>query len=263
MPFVARGGTKIHYTDTGGAGQAIVLGHSMLMDNEMFEPQRSALGQEYRIVAIDSRGHGPSSDDGTPFSYWDLARDAWAVVDHLGIDRVVVGGVEDGASTALRMALLAPPRVRGVVVIGCTAKAMPPDRRVGYREVLDYWAGDGPLTPTIKMVSALTIGGTLEDKLPWWDKWMTGDRGRVRPTTECLINRDSVFELLGDIDCPALVLRGSSDQTSTPQDALDIAAAFGGRAAAHTIAGASMVPNLTHPDRVNAILRDFLTGLPG
>lgn len=262
MPFVARGGTQIHYTDTGGTGRAIVFGHSLLMDQEMFEPQRSGLGQEYRIIAIDSRGHGPSQDDGTPFSYWDLARDAWSVVDHLGIEQVVVGGVEDGASIAMRMALLAPPRVRGVIVSGATAKAMPPERRVGYREVLDYWAGDGPLTPTIKMVSALTIGGSLEDKEPWWEKWMAGDRNRIRLSTDCLVNRDSVHELLGDITCPTLVLHGSNDQASSWEEVAEMAAAFGGPTTVHTIAGAAMVPTLTHPKEVNELLREFLAGLP-
>ncbi|MRH89161.1 alpha/beta fold hydrolase [Nocardia sp. SYP-A9097] len=262
MPYVARGGAKIHYTDTGGDGPAVLLGHSFFMDHESFAPQRAALGPHYRLICIDSRGHGLSEDDGTPFSYWDLARDAWAVADHLGIERAVVGGVGHGAFTAVRMALLARPRSRGVIAIGSTADAMPARRKPGYREVLDAWAGTAPLTPIIKMVSALTIGGTDDDKQPWRDKWLAGDRTRLRLSTDCLINRDSVLPLLGEIDCPALVLRGVGDQTADPDEVSRMARAFGVPTTVHTIAGAAMSPNLTHPDAVNALLRGFLDGLP-
>ncbi|WP_327144473.1 alpha/beta fold hydrolase [Nocardia sp. NBC_01327] len=262
MPFVARGGAKIHYTDTGGTGPALVLGHSMLMDQEMFELQRAELGERIRLICIDSRGHGRTEDDGTPFSYWDLARDAWAVADHLGIERVVAGGVAHGACTALRMTLLARPRTRGLIVIGSAATAMTPQRRAGYREVLDFWTGYVLPAPVMKMVSALTIGGTEEHRRPWREKWLAEDRGRIRQAADCVINRDSVLELLGDIDCPAMILRGVGDQATSPEDMRELAEALGGRAETHTIPGAAIAANLTHPEEVNALLRTFMDGLP-
>ncbi|WP_067686064.1 alpha/beta fold hydrolase [Nocardia jejuensis] len=262
MPFIARGGAKIHYTDSGGSGPAIVLGHSIFMDNEMFEPQKAELSRDHRVIAIDARGHGESEDDGTPFSYWDLARDAWAVADHLDLDRVVVGGVGHGAFTAVRMALLARPRVRGLIVCGSTATAMTAQRRAGYREVFEAWIGTEWPTPTIKMVSALMIGGTMSDQLPWRAKWLAGDRRRIQLSGECLMNRDSVLPLLGDIIAPALVLRGLGDQTASEEDALEIAGGFATPTVVHTIAGAAMAPNLTHADEFNALLRGYLTDLP-
>ncbi|WP_328662040.1 alpha/beta fold hydrolase [Nocardia salmonicida] len=262
MPFVTSGGVRIHYTDTGGDGRVVVLGHSLFMDQEMFAPQVRALTPDYRLIAIDSRGHGPSEDPGTPFSYWDLARDAWAVVDALGLEHVVVGGVAHGGFTALRMALLAHSRVDGLIVIGSTAAAMPARRKVGYREVFDAWTGDVPLAPTVKMVSSLMIGAGAEDQKPWRDKWLASDRVRARLAGECLVNRDSVLELLGDIECPALVIRGMADQANDAGEMDEMARALGRPTEVHTIAGASLTPNLTHPDEVNPLLRSFLDGLP-
>lgn len=261
MPFITRGGVKVHYTDTGGAGRAVVLGHSLFMDQEMFIPQAEGL-PDYRVIAIDSRGHGESSDDGPPFSYWDLARDAWAVVDDLGLERVVVGGVAHGAYTAVRMALLAQPRVDGLIIFGSAATAMTPQRQVGYREVIDAWTGDAPLAPTIKMVASLMIGATAQDQKPWRDKWLAGDRRRIRLAAECMINRDSVLELLEDIRCPALVIRGLADQANTAEDVAELASSLGQPTTVHTIPLASMTPNLTHPDEVNPLLREFLESLP-
>lgn len=263
MPFVSRGAVKIHYSDSGGGGPAVVLSHSLFMDQEMFAPQVEAFAPRYRIIAIDARGHGGTEDDETPFSYWDLARDAWAVLDELGLERVVVGGVAHGAFTAVRMALLAQPRVSGVIVFGSSGTAMTPQRKIGYREVFDAWTGDTPLAPTIKMVSSLMIGATQTDQEPWRAKWAVNERRRVRLATECLMNRDSVLELLGDIHCPALVIRGMGDQTNTAEEVAELAAAFGQPTIVHTIAGAALTPNLTHPDEVNALFDAFLGGLPG
>ncbi|MFE3187488.1 alpha/beta fold hydrolase [Nocardia sp. NPDC059240] len=262
MPFASRGAVKIHYTDTGGGGPAVLLGHSLFMDQEMFAPQMAALAPDYRVIAIDSRGHGASEDDETPFSYWDLARDAWAVADEAGLDRVVVGGVAHGAFTAVRMALLAQPRVAGMILIGSSADAMTPQRRLGYREVLDMWISAATPGPTIKMVCSLMIGGSAHDQQPWRDKWAGAQRERVRLAGECLVNREAVRELLGEIRCPALVLRGLADQANSAEEVDDVAAALGNPTKVHTIAGAAMTPNLTHPAEVNALLREFLATLP-
>ncbi|MEU1203908.1 alpha/beta hydrolase [Nocardia sp. NPDC005825] len=262
MPFASRGSVKIHYTDTGGPGPAVVLGHGLFMDQAMFAPQIEALAPDYRIIAIDSRGHGETEDDDTPFSYWDLARDAWAVVDELGLDRVVVGGVGHGGFTALRMALLAQPRVAGLIVVGCSGTAMTAQRRAGYREVLEQWTSSATPGPTIKMVGSLMVGGTVEEQQPWRDKWAAAPRDRIRLSGECLVNRDTVIELLGEIRCPALVLRGLADQAISAEQVEELAAALGNPVPVHTIAGAAMTPSLTHPGEVNALLRGFLAGVP-
>ncbi|GAB0106958.1 3-oxoadipate enol-lactonase [Nocardia sp. JMUB6875] len=264
MPFVTRGGVRIFYTDTGGGGRAVVLGHSLFMDQEMFAPQIAGLAPRYRVITIDSRGHGRTEDDETPFSYWDLARDAWAVVDELGVDRVVAGGTAHGSFTAARMALLARNRMDGLILVGSSGTAMSPQRRVGYREVTDAWIGVGSaaLSPTIKLVSSLMIGGSVEDQKPWRDKWLSSDRTRIRLSADCLINRDSVLELLGDIRCPALVIRGTADQANSAEEVAELAAALGHPTKVHEIAGAALTPNLTHPEEFNRLLHTFLEGLP-
>lgn len=176
--------------------------------------------------------------------------------------RVVAGGVAHGACTALRMTLLARPRTRGLIVIGSAATAMTPQRRAGYREVLDFWTGYVLPAPVMKMVSALTIGGTEEHRRPWREKWLAEDRGRIRQAADCVINRDSVLELLGDIDCPAMILRGVGDQATSPEDMRELAEALGGRAETHTIPGAAIAANLTHPEEVNALFGHSWTACP-
>ncbi|QLY30489.1 alpha/beta fold hydrolase [Nocardia huaxiensis] len=256
MPFVTRGGVRIHYSDSGGSGPPIVLAHTLFLDQGMFEPQVAEFGRKYRIILIDSRGHGPSEDDGTPFSYWDLARDAWAVVDALGLDRVTVGGVSHGAATAVRMALLAQSRVDGLILVGSGANALTAERRAGYREVITAWTDGEPFGPVARTVSSLIIGNDVAQVRPWRDRWLAGDRTRLRGAGECAVNRDAVLELLEAVRCPVLVIRGTGDHDTDAGESAELAAAFG--VPVHAIDGAAMTPNLTHPREFNALLRSFL-----
>jgi pimeloyl-ACP methyl ester carboxylesterase len=68
-------GQWIHYQDTGGDLQPVVLAHGLLMDSEMFAPQLEALRSRYRIITWDARCHGETETTDDPFTYWDLAED--------------------------------------------------------------------------------------------------------------------------------------------------------------------------------------------
>ena len=104
MPFAEVNGQRIAYDDTGGERPPVILAHGFLMDREMFAPQVQALEPEFRVITWDERGFGETEFDGAPFTYWDSAADCLALLDHLGIDRAIVGGMSQGGflSCALR-----------------------------------------------------------------------------------------------------------------------------------------------------------------
>jgi 3-oxoadipate enol-lactonase len=72
----------------------------------------------HRVVLADARGHGASAPAPSPgaYGYADLAADAVAILDALGIERAVLGGASMGAHTAIAVALEAPERVAGLVL---------------------------------------------------------------------------------------------------------------------------------------------------
>ncbi|WP_227982630.1 alpha/beta fold hydrolase [Nocardia spumae] len=258
MPHVTSAGAKVHYSDPGGDGPVVVLGHGYFLDRQMFDAQVAGLAPRFRVVTVDARGHGLTEDDGTPFSYWDLARDSWAVLDALGVDKAVVGGMSQGGFTALRMALLHPGRVDGLILIGTSAQAYSPKQKIGYREVMDTWMGTAPLAPLAKTMASVMIGGTRDDQQPWLDKWLNSDRTRLRLAADCLINRETITEMIGAITCPAVLVRGVGDQAFSNEEMAALAEALGGSAALHNVAGATHAVNITHPDEVNELVLDFL-----
>jgi pimeloyl-ACP methyl ester carboxylesterase len=116
---VQSGGTELAVDDT-GAGHPVLLLHGLTATRRYVVMGSKALERGgYRVIAYDARGHGRSSPAPDPdaYTYELLADDAVAVLDALGIERAVMAGASMGAHTLLRLALLAPERVAGLVAI--------------------------------------------------------------------------------------------------------------------------------------------------
>ena len=103
-----------------GSGPVVVLLHGGLGHSGNWGHQVPALVEAgYRVVAVDSRGHGRSTRDSTPYSYELMASDVAAVLDRLRIGKAAFAGWSDGACIALIMAMQFPERAAGVLFFGC------------------------------------------------------------------------------------------------------------------------------------------------
>jgi pimeloyl-ACP methyl ester carboxylesterase len=117
--YLNREGVQIWFAAY-GAGPAVVLAHGGMGNAGNFGHQVPALVHRgYRVIVIDSRGHGRSGWDGTPFSYDQFADDMLAVLEHLGIEQAAIVGWSDGACTGLALAKAHPERVSGVFFFAC------------------------------------------------------------------------------------------------------------------------------------------------
>jgi pimeloyl-ACP methyl ester carboxylesterase len=103
-----------------GEGIPVVLAHGLTATRRYVVMGSRVLERSgHRVVAYDARGHGRSSPAPSPgaYTYDDLADDLEAVLDQLAIEGAVVAGASMGGHTALALALRAPERVAGLVVI--------------------------------------------------------------------------------------------------------------------------------------------------
>jgi len=113
--FAPVDGVKLWYAAFGPPGApAIILLHGGLANSNYWGSVVPILARMYRVIVVDSRGHGRSSRDGTPIGYEVMARDVVGLMDTLHLQRVSVIGWSDGAITGLDMALHAPGRLDGV-----------------------------------------------------------------------------------------------------------------------------------------------------
>ncbi|MFE3796929.1 alpha/beta fold hydrolase [Nocardia tengchongensis] len=247
----------MHYTSSQVSGPTLLLAHGFFMDESMFEPMRESLAAAgINLVTVDARCHGRTqSPDGEPFSYWDLAADGLAVLDELGIEQAVVGGMSQGGYSVLRMALLAPERIQGLALIDTEATACTPAELAYYREFFERWSGTEPLAPLVAELAPQLIGGT-DPRLwrAWTSRWYSSDRNGIMPAARCLMDRRSVLHRLSEITAPALVVRGSHDSNSTSQKSEALTAGLPGADGVVTIPGAGHGAAWTHPEVVAPLL---------
>ncbi|MBD8869989.1 alpha/beta fold hydrolase [Nocardioides donggukensis] len=113
------GEDRLEYTEYGAGGRWVVLVHGQLMPRRMHQPLARALAaQGCHVVTLDLLGHGRSDRPADPLVYSMTAfgEQVLALLDHLGADQAVIGGTSLGANVSLEVAVLAPERVRGLLV---------------------------------------------------------------------------------------------------------------------------------------------------
>ena len=256
MVIVSQGRPGVtHFVDHGGTGPVVVLLHSFLMDGDMFAPQITALGDAFRLVTVDERGHGKTPADG-PFNYWDVADDVLAVLDGLGIDQFAVIGTSQGGFVGLRLALLAPDRVTALAVLGSSAAAEDPQVAEAYRGLGALWTTQGPTDQLLDMVATICIGAM--DASAWKVKLRALPYELVPLVLEALTGRDGVVDRLAEISCPTLVLHGTADAAYPVERAKEIAETVP-KGELVLVEGGAHFLSLTDPDAVNPPLREFLS----
>lgn len=261
MPHAEINGQRIYHEDSGGRGLPLVLAHGFLMDHDMFAPQVAALGSEYRVVTWDERGHGLTETTPDDFSYWDSADDLRGLLDALGIERAVVGGMSQGGFVSLRFALRHPERVAGLVLMDTQSGLEDPEKLPQYDMMADVWATEGPSDMISDTVAAIIIGPNRPESAAWIAKWKARPKESVRQIFRTLVTRDDITGRLGEIASPALVVHGEEDTAIEMPLAEALAAGLPKARPLVRVPGAAHAANLTHPEPVNAAIAGFLKQL--
>jgi 3-oxoadipate enol-lactonase len=252
-------GATVGVTDSGGPGPVVVLSHGLLMNHTMFAPQVAALRDAYRVVTWDERGHGEAEHEGT-WSYWDSADDLLALLDHLGVEQAVLGGMSQGGFLSLRAALRAPERVRALVLLDTQAGPEDPAVVPLYEGMTAAWAAEGPSQDTLDFAAAAILGPGADEQ-PWKDLWAALPWHRSPQVMHPLLTREDLTDRLGEISCPALVVHGDADASIPVEKAQALVEGLPGARPLVLVPGAGHAANLTHPEPVNVAVRAFLDSL--
>lgn len=261
MPTAELRGQRLYYEDSGGPGLPLVLSHGFLMDHEMFAPQVAALGDTHRIITWDQRGHGQTVATGEPFTYWDSADDLAALLDHVGIERAVIGGMSQGGFISLRFALNHPERISGLVLIDTQSGTEDPDKVPQYDAMHDVWVTSGPNQQLVEMVAAIIIGNNRPESAAWIARWMTREPKSLTQIYRTLMDRDDITGRIAEIKAPAIVIHGTDDVSIDISLAEQLCAGLSGCQGVVRVDGAGHSSNLTHPETVNRAIEGFLTSL--
>jgi 3-oxoadipate enol-lactonase len=237
----------------------LVLSGSLGTDRSMWDPQAEPLGDRFRVLRYDQRGHGASPVPPGPYSIADLGSDLLALLDRLAIERASLCGLSIGGMSSMWVAAHAPERVERVVLC-CTAASLAPEVSAAYAERAATVREQG-LAGIADAVVARWFTPRYRDACPDVVEWM---RRRLLGTPpegyagccEALAALDLRREL-SLIEAPTLVLAGAEDPAIPPERVRLIADGVAG-ARFTSVPQAAHLASIERAELVTALMLSFL-----
>lgn len=112
---------SLHYEEA-GTGEPLLLLHGNGEDGTYFKGQMARFSSRFRVIALDTRGHGKSERGSAEFSIDRFAEDLREALDALGLLKVHLLGFSDGGNIAVAFALKYPERLRSLILNGANLR---------------------------------------------------------------------------------------------------------------------------------------------
>lgn len=248
-------GVTIRY-EVSGEGPAVLLTHGYSSTGRAWADQHRALGDAYRVISWDMRGHGEteSPDDLALYSHDLTVDDMRGLLGHLGVERAVVGGLSLGGTMSLAFYRRYPSMVRALVIC---------DSGPGYRnaEARAEWNRRAEARAAGLEARGLEVlSGGSRDMREAIGRHRSA-RGLAHAARGMLTQRDAaIIDSLPDIRVPTLVIVGDQDTPFLAPSEYMAKKIPGARL--EVIAGAGHSSNLDQPETFNRVVRAFLDSLP-
>ncbi|MGZ8210001.1 MAG: 3-oxoadipate enol-lactonase [Burkholderiales bacterium] len=202
-----------------GEGPWLTMSHSLASNLTMWDDQAKLLSSRFKVLRYDTRGHGGSSAPEGPYTMDELADDAKALFDALGIKETHWVGLSMGGMIGETFALKYPGVFKSMVLADTTARRPPnADQMWGERVKIAQEQGMQPLVES-------TLGRWFTQPFRESRKdVMERIGGHIRSTPVAgfigccqAISRIDVLDRLREIKCPALVIVGDQDHGTPPE----------------------------------------------
>lgn len=108
---------ELHYQEK-GSGEPFVFLHGNGEDSSYFKNQMDYFKEKFRVIALDTRGHGKSPRGSSPFIIEQFSRDLYGFMNARQIPRAVILGFSDGANIAMKFAMSHPEMVKTLILNG-------------------------------------------------------------------------------------------------------------------------------------------------
>lgn len=263
MPYArATDGIRLHYEVLGRASATPVLMIQGLgADKHGWDMQRFPMAFQYRVIALDNRGAGRSDKPFGTYTLEQMADDAIAVLDQVGVEKAHIVGASMGGAITQIIGLKYPERVMSLT-LACSACRNHPWRR----ELLNGWAtaateqGVGSMTrEAARWVIGPRSFRRLVPAFGWLGPLAMGRTSHafVAQVKAILDVDDSIADQLSLVTAPTLVLVGNQDILTPRGDSEEIADRMP-NAELVVISGAAHGFMVEHASTFNRVLLEFL-----
>ena len=260
MPHFGRGDLTLHYGERGRPeGRPFVMTHGLLWSSRMMERAAALLADE-RVLLLDLHGHGKSDKpiEAARYTWDEFADDVVGLLDHLGIDRAVVGGLSLGANVTLATAHRYPDRVAAMVIEMPVLQRGHPIGKTAFGTMARaYTAGRRVLGPVGRAISRVPVPRRVPELAAFRDMVSADPRVATAVLTG-LLEDEPIAEdeaSLRRLKMPALVIGHRNDPLHALEDARDLAQRLPD---ADLVEASSIAEFRLRPARLAEHLRTFL-----
>ena len=247
-------GIEIDYEET-GRGKPVLMSHGYSATRRMWQGQHRVLGDRYRLVSWDMRGHGQTDSPNDPAQYsLDLTvADMKALLDHLKITRAVIGGLSLGGYVSLAFAIAHPSMVEALIIC---------DSGPGYRNAAarEQWNERARARAGELEARGLEVLSGRSREMQEAMGHHRSAQGLAHAARGMLAQKDSrVIDGLPNIAVPTIVIVGDRDEPFVAPCEYMAKKIPGARLEVIKDAGHSS--NLDQPDAFNRVFVEFLDSL--
>ena len=256
MPYYKSGDINLYYEEH-GSGIPIIFLHGFTLDHRVWGPQAKFFSANYRVITVDSRGHGKSDAPVTGYGRDFRIDDLLSLFEHLKIELAHLVGLSMGGSTAIGFALKHQSRIKSLMLVSTGAAGFRPGRKVarvdelakkeGVESARKHWLDWNLIYYKDKHQD---VGNLLKKMIKehsgaiWADK----ERGNYRKTND--------LDHVQKISVPTLLVAGEKDKIFVP-----LAEELHRRIKSSKLIimkGAGHILNLEFPQEFNKELNEFL-----
>ncbi|HEX9057967.1 MAG TPA: alpha/beta fold hydrolase [Ktedonobacterales bacterium] len=266
MPTLRVNGAELYYEERGTARDTIVFAHGLLWSGRMFDAQVAALQDRYRCVTFDFRGQGKSAVTRDGYDMDTLAEDAAQLLQALGCAPCHFVGLSMGGFIGLRLAARQPELIKSLNILESSPDPEPAENAAKYRQMLMAARLVG-LRPLAGRVMPVMFGKTFlsdpmraQERSEWQRRLAANNRTGVTRATLGVIKRKGVYDEIGRITAPTLIIVGEEDVATVPAKAQRIHERIAGSRLV-TIPQAGHTSTVEQPAAVNAAIEEFLRGI--
>ena len=219
------------YYEEKGSGFPLIMLHGNGEEHGYFEHQTDCFAENYRVIAIDTRGHGRSPRGEGEFSIKRFADDLYGFMTEHGIEKAHILGFSDGGNIAITFALKHPEMIEKLIVDGANLYPAGVKRRIQRPIELGYYA--------VKLFAAFSSNAKTKTEM-----------------LSLMVNEPNIApEELKKLNMPVLVMAGTDDMIRQEHTELIAASIQGAKLV--ILPGDHFIAR-NNSDAFNAAVRDFL-----
>ncbi|NQV99541.1 MAG: 3-oxoadipate enol-lactonase [Rhodospirillales bacterium] len=258
MNIMKTNGVHLHYQECGAkTGRPLVFANSLGTDFRVWQALLPLLGDGFRVLLYDKRGHGLSDSPPPPYQIEDHVEDLAGLMRALGFEGAVVCGLSVGGLIAQGLAASHPDLVRGLILSDTAHKIGPPEIWSDRIKALQEGGIEALATAILERWFSEDFRTHRSAELAGWRHMLVRTPLSGYIGTALAIRDADMTAAAQSIQVPTLCLVGSEDGATPPELVRSMAALISG-SQFHVIDGAGHLPCVEEPGQMARLVLTFL-----